>query len=183
MALTGKEEGHVKVSSVRMTSLTTVYLRQLLCLGQAGRPTCFWSGYPLCCFKGTSNWGAPDLCLPFYITIKAGEMCGWEGICRTISYSETLPPAVALLMSQVAEDQPQQTSHHYPHPQWVLMPTVLRGQWKRVLCCKSPRFAPGSIHYGHAESLSSFLKEQHVKVPESGNTLSLSCLCVWVQCF
>lgn len=127
MALTGKEEGHVKVSSVRMTSLTTVYLRQLLCLGQAGRPTCFWSGYPLCCFKGASNWGAPDPCLPFYMTIKAGETCGWEGICRTTSGSETLPPAVALLMGQVAEDQPQQTSHHYRHPQWVLMLTVWRG--------------------------------------------------------
>lgn len=58
--------------------------------------------------------------------------------------------------------------HHYHHPQWVLMLTVLRGQWKGVLCCESPRFAPGSIHYGHAESLSSFPKEQHVKVPRVG---------------
>lgn len=74
----------------------------------------------------------------------------------------------ALLRGQVAEDQPQQTSHHYHHPQWVLMLKVLRGQWKGVLCCKSPRFAPGSIHYGHAESLSSFPKEQHVKVPRVG---------------
>lgn len=130
MALTGKEEGHVKVSSVRMTSLTTVYLRQLLCRGQAGRPTCFWSGYPLCCFKGASNRGAPDSCLPFYITIKAGETCGWCGwevICWATSGSETLPPAVALLMGQVAEDQPRQTSHHSCHPRWVLMLTVLRG--------------------------------------------------------
>lgn len=130
MALTGKEEGHVKVSSVRMTSLTTVYLRQLLCRGQAGRPTCFWSGYPLCCFKGASNRGAPDSCLPFYITIKAGETCGWCGwevICWASSGSETLPPAVALLMGQVAEDQPRQTSHHSCHPRWVLMLIVLRG--------------------------------------------------------
>lgn len=37
------EEGHVKVSCVRMTSeLTTVYLRQLLGPGRAGRLIPYW---------------------------------------------------------------------------------------------------------------------------------------------
>lgn len=171
MALTGKEEGHVKVSSVRMTSLTTVYLRQLLCLGQAGRPTCFWSGYPLCCFKGTSNWEAPDLCLPFYITIKAGETCGWEVICRTTSCSETLPPAVALLMGQVAEED-------YCHPQWVLILTILRGSCvvkvpglllgvfimamllPKGAACESPRFGKHFVSFLFVCLSSMFLRRR-----------------------
>lgn len=81
--------------------------------------------------------------------------------------------------------RPQPCHHSHSHRSLSVLSLPSESREKGVICCRSPEFYTGTIHYNHVKSLSSFPKEQHLKELRAGlgNTLSLSCLCTWVQCF
>lgn len=102
-----------------------------------------------------------------YITIRVG--C--EVICKITPCSENLAAAVALLMAKLLRLALRRLpTITIAHSAVVSDPCCLWGAVKGgILCCKDSRFAPRTMHYESARSLSAFPKRQHGKeTPELG---------------
>lgn len=181
------EEGHVKVSSVRWlhqplfirgSSFALAGLASWVLIG-------LWSGYTLCCFKGAEilnlEWAA-DLCLPFYnnyseawclaVNNWQNHLLFWEFGCCSCSLEVT-----------AGRGESHLPLSSFPPP---LSALCLQKVWERgSFVLKVQDLLLGLFFTALSSHFPPFPKEKRLKESGGclGNTLSLSCLCVWVQCF